>query len=171
MQVFFPIIIVFILFLACEPATSDINEEVVNQELVKKLIAGADSVYDLPTDSGRLAYQPFWVKGQKLVFTATSRSSVLYYDEQGRLSGMLEYEKEKLKDSIAFFPNGQRMFTLIIDKEGKASGPARFYYPDGRVREDGRFTGGIKTGVWREFNAEGRLLKSREFDRYGKPTR
>lgn len=166
-----PVIIALIAFVACKPATSEINEEVVSQELVKNLIAGADSVFDLPFDSGRLGLQPFWVKGQRLVFKATSKSTVLYYDEQGRLSGMLEFENEKLKDSIAFFPNGQRMFTLIIDKDGKASGPARFYHPDGRVREDGRFTKGIKTGIWREFNTEGRLLFSREFDRYGNPSR
>jgi len=165
------VIIALIAFVACKPATSEINVEVVNQELVKNLIAGADSVSDLPVDTGRLGLQPFWVKGQRLVFKANSRSTVLYYDEQGKLSGMLEFENEKLKDSIAFFPNGQRMFTLIIDKDGKASGPARFYYPDGRVREDGRFTKGIKSGIWREFNTEGRLLFSREYDRYGNPSR
>jgi hypothetical protein len=165
------IFIAIISFVACQPATSDIHEEVVSQELVTNLIAGADSVVDLSYDSLRLGLQPFWVKGKRLFFKATSKSTILYYDEQGKLSGMLEFENEKLKDSIAFFPNGQRMFNLIIDNDGKASGPARYYHPDGRVREDGRFTKGIKTGIWREFNTEGRLLYTREFDRYGNPSR
>ena len=165
------IILALAIFAACQPATSDIFEEVVNPELVKSLIKSADTVYNLPVDTLQMRVQPFWVKGQRLVFVNPSKSTVLYYDEQGNLSGMLEFENEKLKDSIAFYPNGQRMFTFIIDKERKASGPARYYHPDGRVREDGRLTKGIKTGIWREFNAEGRLLKTTEFDRYGKPSR
>lgn len=165
------VISAFTFIASCKPATSDIFEEAVNLELVKNLIKSADSVYDLPVDTLQKRVQPFWIKGQRLIFNNPPKSTILYYDEQGNLSGMLEFEKEKLKDSIAFYPNGQRMFTLIIDKEGKASGPARYYHPDGRVREDGRFTNGIKTGIWREFNAEGRLLKSTEFDRNGKPSR
>jgi hypothetical protein len=168
----FLIFIIGWLFLwGCNPATSDINEEVVNPELVKNLLNKADTVYDMAVAPERLANQPFWVKARRLEFNASSKSTVLYFDEQGNLTGMLEFEKQQLKDSISFFPNGQRMFTLIIDKDGKASGPARFYHPNGRVREDGRFTNGIKTGIWREFNEEGRLLVSREFDRYGKPSR
>ncbi len=165
----FPVIL--LVFIACQPATSDKFEEVVNPELVKSLVAKADTVTELPFDPVRSLGQPFWVKGQRLVFNATGASTVLFYDEQGKLSGMLEYEKNKLKDSLAFFPNGQRMFTLIIDQEGKASGPARFYYPDGRVREDGRFTKNEKTGIWREFNPEGRLVTTRDYDKKNKPLR
>jgi hypothetical protein len=160
-----------VMALACQPAKSDVFVEMVNAELLKKLVAGADSVEPVQPDSSRMQQLPLWVKGERLLFSATAKNTVLWYDEQGNLTGMLEYEKGKLKDSIAFHPNGQRMFTLIIDKDGFASGPARYYYPDGRVKEDGRFTKGVKTGVWREFNTDGRLIESREFDRYGKPSR
>lgn len=157
----------------CKPAKSGIFVEMVSAELVKNLLAKADSVVQLPAGSLKPdSLRPMvWVRGERLIFSVESKSTVLWYDEQGNLTGMLEYEKDKLKDSIAFYPNGQRMFTLIIDKDGVASGPARYYYPDGRVREDGRFTKGIKTGVWREFNPEGKLETSREYDRYGKPSR
>lgn len=165
--------IVAILTDGCQPARSEIFVEMVNPELVKNLVSQADSIAEIPAGSFKMdSSRPLlWVRGERLIFSSEAKSTVLWYDEQGKLSGLLEYENNKLKDSIAFYPNGQRMFTLIIDKDGLASGPARFYYPDGRVREDGRFTGGIKTGVWREFNPDGRLVTSREYDRYGKPSR
>jgi hypothetical protein len=149
----------------CQPARSDIYEEVVNKELLNNLIAKADSTYPIEADSIGLLNNPLWVKGQKLFFSTPGKFSILWFDEQDRLSGLMEYENNQLKDSILFHANGQRMFSILIDKNGKASGPARYYYPDGRVSADGRFEDGEKRGIWRSFKTDGRLEETRDLDK------
>lgn len=157
-----------LIFWGCKPALSDLMEEKVNPQLVENLLKTADTVIILSgKDSLYSNLPPIWVKGQKLLFLANRQESNLWYDEQGNLSGLIEKKAMVTTDSIAFHPNGQRMFTLLFDKQGRPSGPARYYYPDGRVKADGRFENGIKTGIWRNFNEVGKLVFTEEYDRYG----
>lgn len=156
---------------ACQPSRSDVFVEVVNPSLVQQLVRKADTVIGLVPDTALATTQPFWVRGQRLPISAAAKESVLWFDEMDRLTGLLEFSEGRLTDSIAFYPNGQRMFTLIINKTGKPEGPARYYYPDGRVKLDGRFSDGIQTGIWREFAPDGRLIIAHEYDRYGNQKR
>lgn len=157
-----------LIFSACEPARSDIFEERVSPQLVEQLLAKADSnILLVKADSFFTTPPPMWVTGQILSFRETQKTSTLWFDEQGRLTGLVETIGKKTTDSVAFYPNGQRIFSILLDKDGKPSGPARYYYPDGRVKEDGRFEKGIKTGIWRVFRPDGRLDFTEEYDRYG----
>ena len=165
--------VAFVVFVmqACQPARSDVYEEMVNATLLQNLINRADSVEILLADSQSVASNPVWIAGKKLFMDGGNTITTIWYDEQDRPTGLVEYVNNRLKDSIMFYPNGQRMFTFLFDKEGRISGPARYYYPDGRVREDGRFEKGIQTGIWREFSAEGKLITTHEYDRYGQKKR
>jgi hypothetical protein len=156
----------------CQPARSDVFEERFSPQLVEELLAKADSnILLVKADSFFTTPPPMWVTGQILTFSETQKSSALWFDEQGRLTGLVETNGKITTDSVAFYPNGQRIFTILLDKDGKPSGPARYYYPDGRVKEDGRFEKGIKTGIWRIFRTDGRLDYTEEFDKYGNKTR
>jgi hypothetical protein len=165
-----PIIFFSILLgiLGCQPARSDLFEERISPQLVEQLTSKADTVvFILPGDSLFINNPPIWVKGQQLTFREKGHTSTLWFDEQDRLTGLVEVSGNRTTDSIAFYPNGQRIFTILLDKDGNPSGPARYYYPDGRVKEDGRFEKGIKTGIWRIFRPDGRLENTEEYDRYG----
>jgi hypothetical protein len=156
--------------ISCQPAKSDIYIETVNAALVDQMIKKAtDTIWVSPDSS--MEVPPVWVNGLKLSFSEPGTLTYIWYDEQQRITGLVEYQQNILKDSIQFFPNGQRMFSFLFNKKGRTSGPARFYYDDGRVREDGRFENGIKTGVWRSFKPDGKLAMVNEFDRFGNPKR
>jgi hypothetical protein len=163
-----PLAILFLLafFSGCKPARSDIFVEKVNPELVNRLISTSANQSELLPDS---IYNPnpLWVRGLLLNFQDSTKSTILWYDEQNRITGMVEYQNGKVKDSLVFFQNGQRMFSLLFNSSGKTSGLARFYYEDGRVREDGRYEDGFRTGIWRQFNPDGKLEETHEYDRYG----
>ncbi len=157
-------------FISCKPSRSGVFVETVNAELVSQLIAKAkDTAWMSPITNEKTP--GIWVKGLKLTFETPGNTTLIWYDEQDRVTGLVEYKNNVLQDSIHFFSNGQRMFTFLFNKEGKPSGPARFFYEDGRVREDGRFENGIKTGVWRTFKPDGLLEMVNEYDRYGQPKR
>lgn len=150
--------------IACEPAKSDIYTETVDDQMVANLKQGADSIKTISLDPNSLSSTPFWIKGESLYYGKENKTIRLWYDEQDRISGLVEYRGERLIDSIQFFSNGQRAFTLPLDTlTGLLNGPVRFYHPDGRVRQDGRFEKGIKTGIWREFNEKGKLQTTHEF--------
>ncbi len=166
----FALLVFVALLTACQPARSDIFVEIVNPELTNRLISASASQTELSPDSLQ-TNNPLWIKGVKLGFKDAAKSTTLWYDEQNRVTGMIVYQNGLIKDSIEFFQNGQRVFTLLFNASGKPSGPARFYYEDGRVRADGRYQDGNKTGIWREFKPDGRLEQTHEYDRYGNPER
>jgi hypothetical protein len=157
-------------FYACGPAKSEIQVETVNPALVTQLINQASDSVWIARDSLQ-NIPPIWVNGLMLQFDESGKKATIWYDEQNRVAGLVEYRQNVLTDSIQFFPNGQRIFRFLFNKDGKPSGPAKFFYEDGRIREDGRFENGIKTGVWRRFRPDGTLDMVNEFDRYGEPKR
>ncbi len=151
---------------SCKPARSDIFVEQVNPELVSRLVASSVSQSNFLPDSGQTK-NPLWVRGLKLQFSDSLKTTMLWYDEQDRITGLIEYQNRRVMDSVEFFQNGQRMFSLLFNSNGKPSGPARFFYEDGRVREDGRFEDGKRNGIWRQFDPSGKLIETHEYDRYG----
>ncbi len=161
----------FVFIIACGPKRSEVIEEVVNPSLVQTLIKSADSTIEIKPDSLSFMKNPLLVRGLKLLYKNKNATTTLWFDEKDQLMGMLEYENEVMQDSILFYPNGQRMINLTINKNGYPEGTARYFYPDGRVKMDGKFENGIQTGIWREFSPDGRLLITREYDRYGKAKR
>jgi antitoxin component YwqK of YwqJK toxin-antitoxin module len=167
---FYIVVLGISLIISCQPARSDVFVEKVNPELANKLIEGSFRQTELSPQSLRSNY-PLWIKGLKLDFKDSTKTTHLWYDEQSRITGMVEYKNGLVTDSIEFFQNGQRMFSMLFNAAGKPSGPARFYYENGRVREDGRFEDGRKAGIWRQFNPEGKLEKTNEYDRFGNPKR
>lgn len=158
-------------FGGCKPSRSDVFVETVNEALLKQLLQNADSVKPITADSLTRKANPLFITGHLIFSQGGKVVTKIWYDEQGKTTGFMEYEQNKLKDSITFYPNGQRMMTLFFNSNGKPEGPARFYYPDGRVKLDGRYEKGIQTGIWREFAPDGRLIIAHEYDRYGNKKR
>lgn len=156
---------------ACQPSRSDVFVETVNESLITQLMQNADSVKPVNPDSLTRLANPLFVTGQRVFSKGGKLETILWYDELGKTTGFMEYEQTKLKDSITFYPNGQRMMTLLFNSNGQPEGPARFYYQDGRVKLDGRYEKGIQTGIWREFAPDGRLIMAHEYDRYGNKKR
>lgn len=154
---------------SCQPATSDVEVETIDTSLVNNMARQADTTLLLPP--GPQEQLLGVVGGYEHRIGGGQKTITLWKDATGKVLLMTEVENSRLVDSVAFYPNGQRIFKLQFNQQGKPDGAARYYYSDGRVREDGRFTNGVRTGVWRQFSEEGRLQMSREYDRYGKPSR
>jgi hypothetical protein len=158
--------ILSIVFLgACRPAESDFWVDAIDTAYVKRLPQTADTFF------AAAVVPDAAVLGAATAFTYAigggQKKLTLYYDAQDRVVLMTEKRYQLTVDSVAFHPNGQRLFQLQLNSKGLADGSARFFYADGRTRSDGRYANGIKTGIWREFKPNGRLQETHEFDRYG----
>jgi hypothetical protein len=150
----------------CKPNTSDIEVETIDIAYVNNLSKVADTAIALVPgiDEKMIGI----VQGWKYNIGGNQKEMKLWFDEQGKVVSMTEMRMGILVDSVAFFPNGQRMFKITFDHNGMAEGIARYYFSDGRIRENGHFSQGIKTGVWRSYNPDGKLLETHEFDRFGR---
>lgn len=145
----------------CKPNTSDILVETIDTAYIKQLPNMADTIIPMQPDSSiRLLGV---VRGETILLGNGQKNMQLWYDVQGQVVMMTERQLGKLVDSVAFYPNGQRIFKLGFNDQGKADGSAKYFYSDGRVREDGRFVNGIKTGVWRSFDEAGMLKETHEY--------
>jgi len=150
----------------CKPNTSDFEVEMIDSAYVHNLPNVADtSISVSPGNDEKILGV---VKGWKYYVGGNQKEMLLWFDEQGKVVSMTEKRMGILIDSVAFFPNGQRIFRITFDHKGIAEGSAHYYYSDGRIREDGHFSRGIKTGVWRSFDEAGKLTETHEFDRFGR---
>jgi antitoxin component YwqK of YwqJK toxin-antitoxin module len=154
-----------LLWYGCKPNTSDFEVEMIDTAYVNNLPNVADTSIEVHV--GKNEQLLGIVKGWQYNIGGNQKEMLLWFDEQGKVVCMTEKRMGTMIDSVAFFPNGQRMFKITFDHKGIAEGSARYYYSDGRIREDGRFANGIKTGVWRTFNESGKLQETHEYDRYG----
>jgi hypothetical protein len=153
----------------CKPAVSDVFVDVIDTSAVRQIYRNADTVMkEVP--GNELAVMGI-LQGERLILGGGQKEITLWYNEHGKLAGTTERTHGKLADSVLFYPNGQRMFQFQFDEAGQPQGPARFFYADGRVWQDGRLTRGMKTGVWRTFHPDGRLLETHEYDQKGKKLR
>jgi hypothetical protein len=66
-----------------------------------------------------------------------------------------------------YYPNGQLMADLPLDESGLYNGDATYYFPNGRVRESGKFVHGLYTGEWKNFDTKGKPLSSVKYDNNG----
>lgn len=158
-------LMVAIFLCGCRPATSEIVVETVNQTLAAQMAAKADTSVLLIPSNDLKEVHPLFVNGIQYIFKATNATTTIWMDEQDHIVALIEREKTLLKDSIEFYQNGQRMFTLPIGMNGSITGWGRYFYPDGRVKADGRFTNGGKTGIWRFFYPSGKLEKVVDYDK------
>jgi antitoxin component YwqK of YwqJK toxin-antitoxin module len=162
--------ILFLFFwYGCKPNTSDFEVETIDTAYVNNLPTIADTMIAVaPSQKEKMLGI---VKGWQYQIGGNQKEMLLWFDEQGKVVSMTEKRMGILVDSVAFFPNGQRMFRITFDHKGIAEGNARYFFSDGRIRQDGLFANGIKTGVWRSFNEAGKLQETHEFDRFGRKIR
>lgn len=60
------------------------------------------------------------------------------------------------------WPAGAPRFEGALDLDGERHGEWTFHYPDGSLRERGRYDHGRRVGVWRQWHNEGRLASEGE---------
>jgi hypothetical protein len=64
------------------------------------------------------------------------------------------------------WPDGTARFDGAVTIEGERDGEWSFHYPDGSLREQGRYDNGQRIGTWRQWHKDGQLISEgeRRFD-------
>ncbi len=155
-----------ILWGACRPAASDFYVELLDTANINQSRRIADTIIPCEPDEieqvlGTIVCEIIWINSQ-------NRNLRVAYGLHDQIVAFKETINGITADSAAFYPNGQRMFRVPLNSEGQPSGLVQFYYPDGRLKESGRIILGVKNGVWRKFDEQGKLVRTEEFDKWGR---
>jgi antitoxin component YwqK of YwqJK toxin-antitoxin module len=66
-----------------------------------------------------------------------------------------------------YYANGQLQADLPLDEFGQYNGTATYYNTDGIVESNGQYIHGLKTGEWKIFNTDGKLILIADYDTSG----
>jgi len=101
-------------------------------------------------------------------------------NDEMRTPDIYHYQGAPYTGSVAAYDEKQRVIFTGNLKDGKAEGTWTFYYASGVVMTEGTYTGGIETGIWKnyytkdkpkiikDYSADGTLLMRSEFYDNGK---
>ena len=87
-------------------------------------------------------------------------------DSLGNVVGFNKATKDSMLFSAEYYPNGQMKGDAQIQPYG--TGPATYYYPDGRIRSKGQWTDHKMTGEWKNYSEDGSLKEIEYYDSTGK---
>jgi uncharacterized protein len=112
---------------------------------------------------GRFLYESFYpdgireVKGIYEVGDEGKDGKWEYYDQNGTLTEIENYNKGVLQgDNTTYFINGKVISSMYFEK-GKADGLKKEYFINGQLLTKGYWVGNERAGTWNSYNTEGTL--------------
>ena len=57
-----------------------------------------------------------------------------------------------------YYTNGQIRGKITLNGEGNITGPAVYYYEDGKISSSGYLKDGVRVGEWKTFDESGKLI-------------
>ena len=66
-----------------------------------------------------------------------------------------------------YYPNGQLTDSLALDEFGQYHGPSVSYYETGIKKAEGNYRHGLHTGKWNNYDENGKLVSTDEYDTNG----
>ena len=131
--------------------TSIIEVKKLDFELVKRIMENKDSIFIERRNTGDFRVIEHY-------YVDDSLENKILKDSNGQITaiGMLCNGKQVFGEE--YYPNGQSMGTINYSKPGIIDGPAKYYYPDGRIRTIGRYKNGQEKGLWYRYDSTGKLL-------------
>jgi antitoxin component YwqK of YwqJK toxin-antitoxin module len=118
--------------------------------LVKEIISHFDSTY---TEYPKR--HDFWSIDHYL--TNSNRENLILRDSLKNIVGIIEREKGKNFFSQEYYLNGQAKGKIEYHSD-KISGPAIYYFQDGRIRSTGQWNDVRQVGEWKNYDERGYLV-------------
>jgi antitoxin component YwqK of YwqJK toxin-antitoxin module len=81
---------------------------------------------------------------------------------------MREFNEAGEIERAFLYKNGAVIGEGLIKEDGNRDGPWRDYYPDGKIRSEGKYDNGKQVGEWRYYFENGKTEQSGKFNKSGK---
>jgi antitoxin component YwqK of YwqJK toxin-antitoxin module len=121
----------------------------------------SDSSYSKPYKRTDFVSADFYVNKKD------STISQLMKDSAGTIRQVI-IAKNKIRTYFAaYYANGQLEADLPLDAFGQYHGQSTYYFENGQTESTGMYDHGLKKGIWKVFDVNGKLLSLYEYDSNG----
>jgi len=80
-----------------------------------------------------------------------------------------EYSEQGEVEKSYVYQNGVVAGEGIVREDGNRDGPWKEYYPDGKIRSEGKYDNGKQVGEWKFYHPNGKTEQTGRFNTQGKP--
>lgn len=87
-----------------------------------------------------------------------SVTAKLFKDATGNVVALNRSKNETVFFAMEYYPNGQARGKLPEKTDGAYNGQVRYFYEDGRVKSEGQFKNGSRSGEWKNYDSDGYLI-------------
>jgi antitoxin component YwqK of YwqJK toxin-antitoxin module len=141
---------IVILLIGCKATTQKQNPpKKIDMVWLDSIIKRSDTSYS------KNYYRTDFVTAHYYISKKDSTLCQLMKDSAQRIRKVILTEKKIVKYSAQYYETGQLMEALSFDEKGRLSGNATTYFENGIIKTEGNYTGGLKTGMWKEFDLYG----------------
>ncbi len=91
----------------------------------------------------------------------------LMKDSSDSITQIIITKKNRRNFFAEYYPNGQLIAQLPLDSFGQYNGASKYFYQNGFVESEGDYKSGLKTGTWKDFDINGKLISLNEYDSNG----
>lgn len=160
MKFYSSILVLMIAVTACteQNRQAAIGIKKIDHAWLDSIIQASDSVYEKPYKRTDFVTAVFYLNRKN------SSVCQVMKDSANVIRQIILVNKNVRTHFAQYFANGQLQAELPLDAFGQYDGKAVSYYEDGRVQDSGHYAHGFKTGVWKNFDRESKLISEDEFD-------
>lgn len=103
--------------------------------------------------------RPDFYVSENYITKTDSTITVILKDSIGHIVAMRQARRGINIFVAEYYHNGQLKGKVTLTDSGAITGPATYYYEDGRVRSEGELRDGSRIGIWKEYDKEGFPVK------------
>ena len=143
-----------IILTACgQPERSKIEINKIDSIRLKRVWESSDK----PTID-TLRRSDFYIS-ENYIGKADGTMTVIFKDSIGHIVAIRQTRKGIEIFGAEYYPTGQLKGKVTLTDSGAITGPATYYYEDGRIRSEGELRDGSRIGTWKEYDREGFPVK------------
>lgn len=163
MRIIFSLLVLLFAFASCKEQGRKKETEIkrLNQLWLDSIIKISDSTYTKAYKRTEFVTSTFYCQKKDSSVCQVMKDSV------GRIRQIIIAKNNHRAFFAQYYTNGQIQAELPLDEFGQYHGKSIYYYEDGSIESGGNYIHGLKNGKWQNFNIEGRLIATNEYDQNG----
>jgi antitoxin component YwqK of YwqJK toxin-antitoxin module len=148
-------------WMSCGENNKSFEKITVDNSLIDSVKKVSDSSYVKPYYSGYFASATYYLN------SADSTLMQVMKDSSNKVRQVIIAKNNKRLYFTQYYANGQLMASYYFNADGQNDGESKEYFENGAVSMSGKYSNGLRTGKWKNFNEKGEYLFSAVYNNNG----
>ncbi len=163
-QLFTLLFTILIIITGCKNQSSNTQvaaKNTIDSQWLDSIIKKSDSIYSKPY--GRTDFvTAFFYFNKK-----DSSVCQVMKDSASNIRQVIIAKNDIRTFFAQYYPNGQLMAKLPLDKYGQYYGECSYFFEDGTIESSGSYEHGLKKRDWKKYDDKGNLIVTEQYDDNG----